>query len=77
MFLDNLVSIIIFVALVLISMSLRIVKKYDLGVIFFLGKPGRSGTCFSCPTFQRTNSSKVSDNSIDIIYLDAGMLGNA
>jgi regulator of protease activity HflC (stomatin/prohibitin superfamily) len=38
MFSDNLVSIIIFVAVVLISMSLRIVKEYDRGVIFFLGK---------------------------------------
>src|SRR5665811_2000232 len=38
MFSDNLVSIIIFVTVVLISMSLRIVKEYDRGVIFFLGK---------------------------------------
>ena len=37
MFSDNIVSIIIFAAVVLISMSLRIVKEYDRGVIFFLG----------------------------------------
>ena len=38
MFSDNLVGVIIFVAMVLISMSLRVVKEYDRGVIFFLGK---------------------------------------
>ena len=32
------VTIIIFVVVVLVSMSLRIVKEYDRGVIFFLGK---------------------------------------
>src|SRR5664280_2142827 len=36
--LDNLVNLGILVALVLVSMSLRIVKEYDRGVIFFLGK---------------------------------------
>ena len=36
--LDNPVSIVIFVVVVLVFMSLRIVKEYDRGVIFFLGK---------------------------------------
>ena len=36
--LDNPVIFFIFVALVLVFMSLRIVKEYDRGVIFFLGK---------------------------------------
>ena len=35
---DNLVSIVIFVVVVVVFMSLRIVKEYDRGVIFFLGK---------------------------------------
>ena len=35
---DNLVIIVIFVVLVVVFMSLRIVKEYDRGVIFFLGK---------------------------------------
>jgi len=38
MFLDNLLGIISFVFIVLAFMSLRIVKEYDRGVIFFLGK---------------------------------------
>lgn len=38
MFLDNLIGIISFVFIVLAFMSLRIVKEYDRGVIFFLGK---------------------------------------
>ena len=38
MFLDNLLGIISLVFLVLAFMSLRIVKEYDRGVIFFLGK---------------------------------------
>src|SRR5664280_2817162 len=36
--LDNPVNIVIFVVVVLVFMSLRIVKEYDRGVIFFLGK---------------------------------------
>jgi regulator of protease activity HflC (stomatin/prohibitin superfamily) len=36
--LDNPVNIVIFVVIVLVFMSLRIVKEYDRGVIFFLGK---------------------------------------
>jgi len=38
MFSDNLLGIISFVFIVLAFMSLRIVKEYDRGVIFFLGK---------------------------------------
>jgi regulator of protease activity HflC (stomatin/prohibitin superfamily) len=36
--LDNPVSFVIFVVVVVVFMSLRIVKEYDRGVIFFLGK---------------------------------------
>ena len=35
---DNPINIVIFVVVVLVFMSLRIVKEYDRGVIFFLGK---------------------------------------
>ena len=38
MFSDNLIGIVSFVFIVLAFMSLRIVKEYDRGVIFFLGK---------------------------------------
>ena len=38
MSLDNPINIVIFVVVVLVFMSLRIVKEYDRGVIFFLGK---------------------------------------
>lgn len=38
MLLDNSVMLVIFLIVVLISMSLRIVKEYDRGVIFFFGK---------------------------------------
>jgi regulator of protease activity HflC (stomatin/prohibitin superfamily) len=38
MFPVDTVNIIIFGALILVSMSLRIVKEYDRGVIFFPGK---------------------------------------
>ena len=38
MFSVDLVNIVIFVVVVLVFMSLRIVKEYDRGVIFFLGK---------------------------------------
>ena len=36
--LDNIINVVIFVIVVLGFMSLRIVKEYDRGVIFFLGK---------------------------------------
>ena len=38
MFSVNIVNLVIFVVVVLAFMSLRIVKEYDRGVIFFLGK---------------------------------------
>ncbi len=38
MFLDNVLGIVSFVLILLVFMSLRIVKEYDRGVIFFLGK---------------------------------------
>ena len=38
MFSVNIVNLVIFVVVVLVFMSLRIVKEYDRGVIFFLGK---------------------------------------
>ena len=38
MLLDNIVSLVISGVLALVFMSLRIVKEYDRGVIFFLGK---------------------------------------
>lgn len=38
MIFDNIFSIVIFGVVVLLFLSLRIVKEYDRGVIFFLGK---------------------------------------
>jgi len=46
--------------------------------IFIPGKVVRQvgrAHAFACPTFHRTNSSRPSDNSIDIIYLDAWNVG--